>query len=66
MQRRSRHTVWATGCKSWYLDTFGHNTALWPGSTIAYWWRTRTMDDSVFERVTVPANPPSAKEPVDA
>lgn len=66
MQRRSRHTVWATGCKSWYLDRFGHNTALWPGSTIAYWWRTRTMDDSVFERVTVTANPPSAKEPVDA
>ena len=68
MRRRSRHTVWATGCKSWYLDKFGHNAALWPGSSVAYWWRTRTMDDSVFERLEVrtPAAPPSAKDSVDA
>lgn len=49
MLRRSRHTVWASGCRSWYLDRFGHNTAIWPGSTVAYWWRTRRVDDSVFE-----------------
>lgn len=49
MLRRSRRTVWASGCRSWYLDRFGHNTAIWPGSTVAYWWRTRRVDDSVFE-----------------
>ena len=48
--RRSRHTVWTTGCKSWYLDKFGNNTFLWPGSTIEYWWRTRRPD----ERTSVP------------
>ncbi|GAB3067820.1 flavin-containing monooxygenase [Pedococcus soli] len=66
MRRRSRHTVWATGCKSWYLDRFGHNTALWPGSTIAYWWRTRTMDDSVFEPVRAETARRPTKESLDA
>jgi hypothetical protein len=54
MLRRNRHTVWASGCRSWYLDRFGHNTAIWPGSTVAYWWRTRRVDDSVFEPVAAP------------
>ena len=44
MLSRSKHTVWATGCRSWYLDRFGNNTSLWPGSTVGYWWRTRTVD----------------------
>jgi hypothetical protein len=66
MERRSRHTVWATGCRSWYLDRFGHNTALWPGSTIAYWWRTRRVDDSVFVPVTSTPSTAMAKEALDA
>ena len=48
--RRSRHTVWASGCRSWYLDRFGNNGFLWPGSTAEYWWRTRRPDD----RTSVP------------
>ncbi|HEV7148387.1 MAG TPA: NAD(P)/FAD-dependent oxidoreductase [Pedococcus sp.] len=63
MARRSKHTVWATGCRSWYLDRFGHNTTLWPGSTIAYWWRTRRVDDGHFEPVHQPAED---RESVDA
>jgi cation diffusion facilitator CzcD-associated flavoprotein CzcO len=51
MRRRSRHTVWATGCRSWYLDRFGNNTAIWPGSVVGYWWRTRRVDDTAFEPV---------------
>lgn len=68
MRRRFRGTVWATGCRSWYLDRFGHNTALWPGSTVAYWWRTRTMDDSVFERIDVSSSavPQPAEDAADA
>ncbi len=51
MRRRSRHTVWASGCRSWYLDRFGNNTAIWPGSVVGYWWRTRRVDDTAFEPV---------------
>ena len=37
-QRRMRGTVWTTGGRtSWYLDTHGHNTTLWPTFT----WRLR-------------------------
>jgi cation diffusion facilitator CzcD-associated flavoprotein CzcO len=60
--RRSRHTVWASGCKSWYLDRFGNNGFLWPGSTVEYWWRTRRVDDRTSERVTSQAR----RESVDA
>jgi cation diffusion facilitator CzcD-associated flavoprotein CzcO len=42
--KRSRHTVWATGCHSWYLDRFGNNRVLWPASTVAFWRRTRKVD----------------------
>jgi cation diffusion facilitator CzcD-associated flavoprotein CzcO len=65
MVRRSRHTIWATGCRSWYLDRFGNNTALWPGSTIGYWLRTRRLDDSQFDPVPR-SRPTTAKESVDA
>jgi cation diffusion facilitator CzcD-associated flavoprotein CzcO len=69
MLTRSKHTIWATGCRSWYLDRFGNNTTLWPGSTIGYWWRTRRVDDSHFEPVATSAIPPFSsptKESVDA
>jgi cation diffusion facilitator CzcD-associated flavoprotein CzcO len=29
-------TVWASGCKSWYLDAEGRNSTLWPGTTISF------------------------------
>ncbi len=41
LQRRIARTVWATGCKSWYMDRHGRNVTLWPGFTVEYWWRTR-------------------------
>jgi cation diffusion facilitator CzcD-associated flavoprotein CzcO len=59
MRSRSAHTIWATGCRSWYLDRFGNNTALWPGSTLGYWSRTRKVDDAHFEPVTRSAQLPS-------
>ena len=38
VQRRMRNSVWTTGgCASWYLDSHGHNTTLWPSFT----WRFR-------------------------
>jgi cation diffusion facilitator CzcD-associated flavoprotein CzcO len=66
MFRRTKGTVWATGCRSWYLDRFGNNTTTWPGSTVGYWWRTRQVDDRHFEPVQVPATYPTRQEQVDA
>lgn len=49
LQRRLSRTVWTVGgCKSWYLDKTGVNRALWPGSTITYWLRTRRVRRSHF------------------
>ncbi len=44
LEQRSRHSVWASGCRSWYLDRFGNNRTLWPSSTVDYWRRTRRVD----------------------
>ena len=44
VQARMRKTVWASGCRSWYLSADGRNDTLWPGSTIDYWRRTRRFD----------------------
>lgn len=41
VQERLSKTVWATGCRSWYLDANGRNTTVWPGITAEYWLRTR-------------------------
>ncbi|WP_295692519.1 NAD(P)/FAD-dependent oxidoreductase [Lapillicoccus sp.] len=51
MASRSKHTVWTSGCQSWYLDRFGNNTSVWPGSTISYWLRTRRVRAADFEPV---------------
>lgn len=40
-RRRLSTTVWASGCRSWYQDDQGRVDAIWPGTTIEYWWRTR-------------------------
>ena len=44
MQRRMKGTVWVSGCASWYLDAYGHNTTLWPGFTFEFRRRTRHFD----------------------
>ena len=44
VQRRMKRTVWASGCRSWYMNAEGRNDTLWPGSTLEYWWRTLRFD----------------------
>ncbi len=44
LQARLAKTVWATGCKSWYMTRSGRNTTLWPGFTFEYRMRTRRFD----------------------
>jgi hypothetical protein len=43
LQARMRRTVWASGCRSRYLDEKGVNTTLWPGFTCDYWRQTRRV-----------------------
>ena len=43
LQAKLRGSVWASGCQSWYLGEDGKNSALWPGFTVDYWRRTRTL-----------------------
>jgi cation diffusion facilitator CzcD-associated flavoprotein CzcO len=47
VQRRLRHTVWTTGCSSWYRSAAGQVDTLWPGTTVEYWMRTRRFRPSV-------------------
>jgi cation diffusion facilitator CzcD-associated flavoprotein CzcO len=47
LQKRHESLVW-TSCNSWYRHASGRNTNNWPGSTVAYWWRTRRPDARAF------------------
>jgi len=51
MQQRMRGTVWTSGCKSWYLDTHGHNTTLWPGFTFEFRRRLRHFDPKHYNLI---------------
>ena len=36
LQKRLAGTVWASGCRSWYMNRNGRNTTLYPGLTADY------------------------------
>jgi cation diffusion facilitator CzcD-associated flavoprotein CzcO len=59
VQRRMQGTVWTTGgCASWYLDSHGHNTTLWPTFTWRFRRGTRSFQLAeylVHEHTTQPA-----------
>ena len=44
-----KHTIWATGCKSWYLDDTGRNGTLWPDWTFAFRRRASRFDASEYQ-----------------
>jgi cyclohexanone monooxygenase len=44
LHRRLDGTVWASGCRSWYMDEKGRNVALWPGFTYPFRRMTRRFD----------------------
>jgi len=48
IQKKMRHTVWSTGCRSWYLDANGKNTTLWPGFTFAFRRATRRFRPEAY------------------
>jgi len=66
MGERSSHTVWSTGCRSWYLDEKGRNFTLWPGSTVSYWWRTRRAGKAGLVPVPTVGTDPSTDPSTDA
>ncbi|MEV0845326.1 NAD(P)/FAD-dependent oxidoreductase [Streptomyces sp. NPDC049954] len=48
VQERMKRTVWSTGgCTSWYLDSSGRNTTIWPGTTTEF--RSATRRVNLFE-----------------
>lgn len=50
MRQKMGKTVWVTGgCDSWYLDSQGRNSTLWPGSTLTYWLRTKRLNPADYE-----------------
>jgi cation diffusion facilitator CzcD-associated flavoprotein CzcO len=49
LQEKLKGTVWATGCRSWYLDRNGKNTTLWPGFTYDFLLKTRRIDPRCYE-----------------
>jgi cation diffusion facilitator CzcD-associated flavoprotein CzcO len=48
LQQRMQGSVWASGCKSWYLDDAGKIVTLWPGSTARYWMLTRRLSPNHY------------------
>ncbi|MFA9218709.1 MAG: flavin-containing monooxygenase [Sphingomonadaceae bacterium] len=48
VQQRLARTVWASGCKSWYLSSTGRNSTLWPGFTFQYRRLTRHFDRDAY------------------
>lgn len=48
VQRGVRRTVWAGGCRSWYLTASGRNTVNWPGFTFVYRRLARRVDGADY------------------
>ena len=44
LQMRMRETSWSGNCASWYKNEHGLVVAVWPYSTLRYWWETRNPE----------------------
>jgi cation diffusion facilitator CzcD-associated flavoprotein CzcO len=49
IQGRMKHTVWGSGCHSWYLSPDGSNHALFPGLAAEYVLRARRFRPSDYD-----------------
>jgi cation diffusion facilitator CzcD-associated flavoprotein CzcO len=50
VQRRLKRTVWNTGgCSSWYLDSEGRNTTLWPRATFTFRRLLASFDPTAYD-----------------
>lgn len=41
LAKRTRRSVWVTGCRNWFTTSDGTNTQNWPALVSEYWFRTR-------------------------
>jgi cation diffusion facilitator CzcD-associated flavoprotein CzcO len=48
VQERLGHTVWNTGCSSWYFDEHGKNRVLWSGTAWRYVQSVRKLHPKEF------------------
>jgi cation diffusion facilitator CzcD-associated flavoprotein CzcO len=49
-----RNTIWTRGgCTSWYLDSEGRNTTLWPSFTFRFWQLTRRFDPAEYQTLAM-------------
>lgn len=51
LDEQFQKTVWASGCKSWYLNAKGKNTTLYPRLTVSFHRETRKLDKGEYEIV---------------
>jgi hypothetical protein len=51
IQQQLQSTVWASGCKSWYMNANGMNTTLYPGLTLSFRKETKTFNPAIYEKV---------------
>lgn len=51
LEKHFRKTVWASGCKSWYVNAKGRNTTLYPRLTVNFRRETKRLDISEYEVV---------------
>ena len=49
LQSKNATAVWASGCRSWYLDDEGRNTTIYPGFTVGFRRRTAKVRLEDFE-----------------
>jgi cation diffusion facilitator CzcD-associated flavoprotein CzcO len=67
VQRRMKNTVWtAGGCQSWYLDSKGLNTTLWPGFTFGFRRALSRFDPAEYHLSPAPLPRPAQTEEVPA
>lgn len=48
IDRAMQGTVWSSGCNSWYLDSAGRNSVVWPGWSFRFRTRTRHFEPQKY------------------
>jgi cation diffusion facilitator CzcD-associated flavoprotein CzcO len=65
--RRLSGSVWNRGgCTSWFLDESGSNRQVWPGWSVAYWWRMRRPANKHFVTVSADTVQQGAATPTES
>jgi cation diffusion facilitator CzcD-associated flavoprotein CzcO len=65
MNKMAQGTVWtAGGCKSWYLDSHGNASTIWPDFTFRFRARTKRFDTGDYDML--PRTPHPTGDPIPA